>query len=228
MEASTGGGEPQRETMGRALARHDALLRQCIAAHRGQVFKTAGDSFCAVFATATDAVNAALAAQQALHAEAWPENSDIRARMELATCAAELRDEDYFGTPLNHVARLLAVGHGGQTLLTEITHDLCRDRLARAAALQSRGEHSLKDLARRETLYQLCHPGLPQAFPPLKTLLAPIDEMMPSIAVLPFVNMSRDEENEYFADGLAVELLHVLSKIRGLRVASRTAAFNFK
>jgi TolB-like protein/class 3 adenylate cyclase len=228
IEGSTKLWEAQRETMGAALARHDALLRQCIAAHRGQVFKTAGDSFCAVFATATDAVNAALAAQQALHAEAWPENGAIQARMALHTGAAELRDEDYFGTPLNHVARLLAVGHGGQTLLTEITHDLCRDRLPSGAALKSLGEHSLKDLARRETVYQLCHPGLPQAFPPLKTLLASIDETMPSIAVLPFVNMSRDEDNEYFADGLAEELLNVLSKIRGLRVASRTSAFSFK
>jgi TolB-like protein/class 3 adenylate cyclase/Tfp pilus assembly protein PilF len=228
IEGSTKLWEAQREIMGAALARHDALLRQCIAAHRGQVFKTAGDSFCTVFATATDAVNAALAAQQALHAERWPQNGAIRARMALHTGAAELRDDDYFGTPLNHVARLLAVGHGGQTLLTEITHNLCRDRLAAGAALKSLGEHSLKDLARRETVYQLCHPGLPQAFPPLKTLLAPIDEMMPSIAVLPFVNMSRDEENEYFADGLAEELLNVLSKIRGLRVASRTSAFSFK
>ena len=50
----------------------------------------------------------------------------------------------------------------------------------------------------------------------------------PSIAVLPFVNMSRDEENEYFADGLAEELLNVLAKIRGLRVAARTSAFSFK
>ncbi|HVR93935.1 MAG TPA: hypothetical protein VHI75_08825, partial [Casimicrobiaceae bacterium] len=94
--------------------------------------------------------------------------------------------------------------------------------------LKSLGEHGLRDLTRRETVYQLCHPGLPQAFPPLRTLLAPIDETMPSIAVLPFVNMSRDEENEYFADGLAEELLNVLSKIRGLRVASRTSAFSFK
>ena len=228
IEGSTKLWEAQRETMGAALARHDALLRQCIAAHRGQVFKTAGDSFCTVFATATDAINAALAAQRALHAEPWPENSTIRARMALHTGAAELRDDDYFGTPVNHVARLLAVGHGGQTLLSEITHDLCRDRLPAGAALKSLGEHGLKDLARRETVYQLCHPGLPQAFPPLKTLLAPIDDTLPSIAVLPFVNMSRDEENEYFADGLAEELLNVLSKIRGLRVASRTSAFSFK
>ena len=228
IEGSTKLWEARRETMGAALARHDALLRQCIAAHRGQVFKTVGDAFCTVFATATDAVNAALAAQQALHTERWPEKGAIRARMALHTGAAELRDDDYFGTPLNQVARLLAVGHGGQTLLSEITHDLCRDRLPAGAALKSLGEHSLKDLARRETVYQLCHPGLPQAFPPLRTLLAPIDETMPSIAVLPFVNMSHDEDNEYFADGLAEELLNVLSKIRGLRVASRTSAFSFK
>jgi TolB-like protein len=69
---------------------------------------------------------------------------------------------------------------------------------------------------------------LPQAVPRLKTLLVPIDEDAPSIAVLPFVNMSDDAANEYFADGIAEELLNVLSKIRGLRVASHTSAFSFK
>jgi TolB-like protein/predicted Zn-dependent protease len=68
----------------------------------------------------------------------------------------------------------------------------------------------------------------PQASPRPKALLAPIDENMPSIAVLPFVNMSDDATNEYFADGIAEELLNVLSKIRGLRVASHTSAFSFK
>jgi TolB-like protein/Tfp pilus assembly protein PilF len=77
-------------------------------------------------------------------------------------------------------------------------------------------------------VFQFCHPDLPQAFPPLKTLLAPIDKNMPSIAVLPFADLSAEKDQEYFTDGLAEELLNVLSKIRGLRVVSRTSAFHFK
>ena len=152
----------------------------------------------------------------------------IRVRMAVHAGASELRDRDYFGAPLNHVARLLAVAHGGQTLLSEIARDLSLDRLPAGATLRPLGDHALRDLVRRDAVYQLCHRDLAQAFPPLKTTLAPIDETTPSIAVLPFVNMSRDEENEYFADGLAEELLNVLTKIRGLRVASRTSAFHFK
>lgn len=228
IEGSTKMWQAQDAAMSTALARHDALLRQCIAAHGGHVFKTAGDAFCAAYAIATEALASALDSQRALFAERWPEGALIRVRMALATGAAQLRDNDYFGAPVNHVARLLAAGHGGQILLTEITHDLCRDRLPGGSALKSLGEHALKDIARRETVFQLCHPDLPQAFPPLKTLFASGDADTPSIAVLPFADLSQAKDQEYFADGLAEELLNVLSKIRGLRVASRTSAFYFK
>ena len=196
--------------------------------HGGHVFKTAGDAFFAAFTTPWRALDAALAMQQALQAEAWPQQSPIRVRMALHSGAAEQRDGDYFGPPLNQVARLLSTGHGGQTLVSSVTCELCNDRLPAGVVLKSLGEHVLKDLARRQTIYQLGHPSLPQAFAPLRTLLAPLDTHAPSIAVLPFVNRSSNEEDEYFSDGLADELLNVLAKIRGLRVAARTSAFPFK
>jgi len=228
IEGSTRLWEAHAEAMRAALARHDALLRHCIDDHDGHVFKTGGDAFCATFHTASDALAAALEAQRALHREPWPEAAKVRVRMALHSGAVEMRGGDYFGAPLNRVARLLAAGHGGQTLLSESTHDLCRDHLPPLASAKPLGAHGLRDIGRPEAVFQLCHPDLPQSFPPLKTQVAPPDRETPSIAVLPFVNMSRDEENEYFADGLSEELLNVLAKIRGLRVASRTSAFSFK
>ena len=228
IEGSTRMWQAAPDAMQAALARHDAILRRDIEARGGHVFKTAGDAFYAAFATPWLALEAALAAQQALRTEPWPPQAPIRVRIALHSGAAELRDGDYFGPPLNHVARLLSAGHGGQTLVSSVTCELCHDRLPAGAALKSLGEHGLKDLVRRQTIYQLAHPALPQAFPPLRTLLAPLDAGVPSIAVLPFVNMSRDEENEFFADGLSEELLNVLAKIKGLRVASRTSAWSFK
>jgi TolB-like protein/class 3 adenylate cyclase/Tfp pilus assembly protein PilF len=228
IEGSTRLWETHAEAMRAALARHDALLRHCIDDHHGHVFKTGGDAFCAAFHTAPDALAAALQAQRALQREPWPESAKLKVRMALHSGAVELRGGDYFGASLNRVARLLAAGHGGQTLLSESTHDLSRDHLPPLASVKALGAHGLKDLGRPESVFQLCHPELPQSFAPLKSLAAPVENETPSIAVLPFVNMSRDEENAYFADGLSEELLNVLAKIRGLRVASRTSAFSFK
>jgi TolB-like protein/class 3 adenylate cyclase len=228
IEGSTRLWETQHAAMQAALPRHDSLVRQCVSAHGGHVFKTGGDAFCVAFHTAPDALAAALEAQRALHRERWPDSLKIRVRMAVHTGAVESRDGDYFGPPLNRVARLLSAGHGGQTLLSEATHDLGRDHLPPLATAKALGEYGLRDLARREAVFQLCHPDLPHTFPPLKSEMAPRDKETPSIAVLPFVNMSRDEDNEYFADGLSEELLNVLAKIRGLRVASRTSAFSFK
>jgi TolB-like protein/class 3 adenylate cyclase len=229
IEGSTRLWEAHSEAMREAVARHDTLMVQCIAARNGHVFKTGGDAFYAAFATAPDALAAALTAQQTLRAERWPEALPIRVRMAVHTGAAEFREGDYFGSPLNQAARLLALGHGGQTLVSDITHGLCRDRLPVGATLKPLGEHLLKDFDRSEEVFQLCHAGLPTSFPPLRTSTAPsVADATPSIAVLPFTNLSAEKDQEYFADGLAEELINVLSKIRGLRVASRTSAFHFK
>ncbi len=173
IEGSTKLWEEYPEQMRAALARHDALLRQAIEDNAGAVFKTVGDAFCAAFATAPDALNAALMAQLTLCAEVWPDALILRVRMALHTGAAELRDKDYFGQPLNRVARLLNAGHGGQTLLSDVAHDLTRDTLPPDVTLRALGEHRLRDLGRAEPVFQLLHPGLPDTFAPLRSLDSP-------------------------------------------------------
>jgi class 3 adenylate cyclase len=132
----------------------------------GTSSRPSGDAFCAAFHTAADGLAAALDAQRALHVERWAESVQLRVRMALHIGAVEMRDGDYFGAPLNRVARLLSAGHGGQTLLTESMRDLCRDHLPPLASVKALGEHGLRDLARCETVFQLCHrpaPGLSTA-----------------------------------------------------------------
>ena len=167
IEGSTRLWEQHSEAMRDALARHNQILDDIIA-RRGVVFKTVGDSFCAAFATATDALEAALTIQKALWAEEWMGGLRLRVRMALHTGAAEQRDGDYFGQALNRVARLLAAAHGGQTLVSAATHQLVRDALPGGATLEHLGEHSLRDLSRPEQVFHLCHPDLPGDFPPLR------------------------------------------------------------
>src|SRR5574341_360145 len=136
IEGSTKLWERHPDEMKAALARHDTLLKDAIEARGGYVFKTVGDEFCAAFAEPTDALEAALAAQRSLQAEKWPGGMGaIRIRAALHTGVAEDRDGDYFGPPLNRVSRLLAAGHGGQTILTLATQELVRDSLPAGTSL---------------------------------------------------------------------------------------------
>lgn len=170
IEGSTRLWQNNPDAMRAAVTRHDALLRQAVENNNGVIFKTTGDGIAAAFGVAPDALAAGLAIQQALLAEIWPEATMVRARMGIHTGAAEMRDGDYFGITLNRCARLMAAGHGGQTLLSEVTNELARDTLPSGVSLLSLGEHRLKDLAQPETLYQLAHAALPADFPPLRTL----------------------------------------------------------
>ncbi|MCE9557554.1 MAG: tetratricopeptide repeat protein [Armatimonadetes bacterium] len=170
IEGSTKLWESHPELMRTSLARHDAIVRHAIQSSNGHVFKTIGDAFCAAFATAPAALDAALNAQIALKSESWPGATPVRVRMAIHTGAVENRDEDYFGPPLNRVVRLLSTAHGGQTLLSQTTFDLVRDFLPQDASILDLGIHQLKDLARPEQVFQLLHPALPAEFPPLRSL----------------------------------------------------------
>ena len=172
IEGSTRLWEQFSEQMRSALARHDALLREAIEDNNGHVFKTVGDAFCAAFPTASDALQSALAAQQALYTEPWPAETPVRVRIALHTGSAEERDGDYFGPPVNRVARLLAIGHGSQVLVSEVTQGLVRETLRGGCGLRDLGSHRLKDLQLSEHIFQLVSPDLPAEFPQLRSLQA--------------------------------------------------------
>ena len=122
-----------------AVRRHDAIVRAAVAAHGGHVFKTVGDSFCAVFPVAAGAIAAALDAQRALGAEDFSGVDGLPVRMAIHTGNADERDGDYFGPALNRVARLLAVGHGGQVLVSGVSTDLVQGQMPPTSTLHDLG-----------------------------------------------------------------------------------------
>jgi predicted ATPase/class 3 adenylate cyclase len=175
IEGSTRLWQEQPSAMQEALARHHALLRTAITAHGGSVFLVVGDGFCAAFGTAQAAVAAAVGAQRALAAEAWGPTGPLRVRMALHAGPASLQRQDVSageyasGLTLSHVSRLLSAGHGGQVLLSAAAHGLAAGALPDGAALRDLGVHRLRDLPLPEHIYQLTAPGLPDAFPSLRT-----------------------------------------------------------
>lgn len=172
IEGSTKLWQSHPDQMRPALARHDLLAADTISSHDGVLVKGRGegDSLFAVFPRATDAVAAALALQRSYVAEAWPFPSPMRVRMASHTGEADLRDGDYYGSAVNRCARLLAVAHGGQVLVSRTTFDLVRDALPDEASVRDLGEFRLSDLVRPEQVFQIVHPDLPAEFPPLRSL----------------------------------------------------------
>ena len=172
LEGSTKLWETFPDQMQGALARHDDILRRAIETNHGRVIKTTGDGFHAAFETGQGGVAAALQAQETLVQTPWDEIHPhaLRIRIGLHTGEAEERGGDYYGPALNRAARLMAVAHGGQTLLSTTTANLVRDQLPPDASLKDLGEHRLKDLVRPEHIFQLNHPQLPGDFPALRSV----------------------------------------------------------
>ena len=154
----------------RVLAGHHALIRSALAAHGGREVDTQGDAFFAVFASPRACVAAVLAMQQAIAAHAWPGAEQVRARMGIHCGEASRTATGLVGLEVHRAARVAAVAHGGQVLVSEAAAVLVRDGLPPGAALADLGMHRLKDLGRPERIFQLHGPGLPAEFPPLRSL----------------------------------------------------------
>ena len=165
-EGSTRLWETEPGAMAEAVARMDAAVAVATAAHDGvrPIEQGEGDSFVVAFRRASDAVSAAVDLQRA-------DTAPIRLRIGIHTGEVQLRDEaNYIGATINRTARLRNIAHGGQTVVSQTTHDLVADRLPAGTSLVDLGIHRLRDLARPERVYQLCAPGLVGDFPALRSL----------------------------------------------------------
>jgi class 3 adenylate cyclase/WD40 repeat protein/energy-coupling factor transporter ATP-binding protein EcfA2 len=162
IEGSTRLWESQPEAMAEALVRHDELIATIVEAHGGRFLKSMGegDSTASVFASAGQALRAAIAATRALSDEPWPGGAGIRARFGLHTGEARRRGGVYFGTTPNLAARVRGAGAGGEILLSETTASLVAADLPEGYAIVDLGPHRLKGIQKPEAIKALTGPGL--------------------------------------------------------------------
>jgi len=224
LEGSTRLWEEHPEAMPGALARHDVILQESVEAHGGVVFSRMGDGLAAAFALAPDALGAVLDAQRGLGSEAWGETGPLRVRMGLHTDEGRLRAPgEYVNRPLNRCARLMAIGHGDQVLVSEATAVVAREGLPEGAGFADLGEHGLRDLAQPVRVFQLTHADLPVQFAPLRSL----DALPGNLPRQPTEFVGRDQELAELAEALRAARLVTLTGVGGVgktRLALQAAA----
>jgi predicted ATPase/class 3 adenylate cyclase len=152
------------------LEEHNRILREAIRGAGGVDRGTEGDAVFAVFTTADAAVGAAVSAQRTLAEHGWPEGVAVRVRMGLHTGEGIPGGDDYIGMDVHRAARIAATGHGGQIVVSRATAGLVEGSLPQGVSLRELGAHRLKDLPDPERISQVVVPGLPQDFPPLRSL----------------------------------------------------------
>jgi predicted ATPase/class 3 adenylate cyclase len=145
------------------VEQHFAVLRDAVVAHRGTVFSTMGDGIAAAFSSAGSAIDAAVDAQRAMAA------IGVSVRMGVHTGEVERVGDDCRGRAVNRAARIMAVGHGGQILLSDVTASLVRTGQRPVGAIDL-GTHRLRDLIEPERLWQVLHPDLASSFPAVRGL----------------------------------------------------------
>ena len=172
IEGSTRLWEDAPDLMMKALTQHDEAIDVAVELHNGVSVKPRGegDSRFVVFSSAVDAVSAVADMQRALDALEWDTPRPLRVRASLHTGTGELKLNDYYGSAVNRAARLRAIAHGGQTVMSASTRELVQDHLPTSVSIRDMGKHGLKDLTRAEHVYQLDIDGLQTAFPPLASL----------------------------------------------------------
>jgi TolB-like protein/tetratricopeptide (TPR) repeat protein len=221
-----GAGADEEGTHERLRAHLRELIEPKIAEHRGRVVKNTGDGFLAEFPSVIDAVRCAVEVQQGMadREPELPEDRRIRFRIGINVGDVIVEERDIFGDGVNVAARLEALAEPGGICVSRVVRDQVRDRLD--IAFDHLGEQQVKNIARPMRVYGIAFGEHSRPVPPAITPLPLPDK--PSIAVLPFQNMSGDPEQEYFVDGMVEEIITALSRIRWLFVIARNSSFTYK
>jgi TolB-like protein len=197
-----------------------------IAEHRGRIVKTTGDGLLAEFASVVDAVRCAVELQREMIARntATPAERRIEFRMGINVGDIIIEDGDIFGDGVNIAARLEALAEPGGICLSGAAHEQVRDRLD--IAFVDLGEQQVKNITRPVRTYGAVLGASSRAAPPVSAPLPLPDK--PSLAVLPFQNMTGDTEQEYFVDGMVEEITTAIARLPWLFVIARNSAFTYK
>jgi adenylate cyclase len=215
-------GADEEGTLRRLKALRAELIDPTIAEHRGRIVKTTGDGMLVEFQSVVDAMRCAIAVQDAMcqrNADV-PPGGRIEFRVGINLGDVIIDGEDIFGDGVNIAARLEAMAEPGGICIERTVLTQTRGKLN--FPVEDLGEQSLKNIAQRVHVFRVLarEKKMPETVLPLPE--------KPSIAVLPFQNMSGDPEQEYFADGIAEDVITLLSKSRGLFVIARNSSFTYK
>jgi TolB-like protein/class 3 adenylate cyclase len=221
-------GADEEGTLERLKALRRELVDPKIAEHRGRIVKTTGDGLLVEFSSVVDAVRCAVAVQQAMPERDTGVAADNRIELRIGINLGDVivEGDDLYGDGVNIAARIEALADPGGVFVSNTVHDHVRDRLP--FVFEDLGEQQVKNIARPLRVYRVRDGTAAQApSQPAPALPLPLPDK-PSIAVLPFQNMSGDPEQEYFADGMVEEIITALSRIRWLFVIARNSSFTYK
>jgi len=210
----------------RNLTAYRVIIDHLIASHRGRIFNTAGDSVLADFASAVDAVECAVEIQDAIGKENAdrPAVEKMHFRIGIHVGDIIVQGDNLFGDAVNIAARLEALAEPGGICVSGAVRDHIGTKLS--VEFIDLGPQQVKNIAQPIKAYRISGEASPSTIPVVGSSL-PLPER-PSIAVLPFANMSGDPEQEYFADGMVEEIITALSRIRWLFVIARNSSFTYK
>src|SRR4051812_34650822 len=193
IEGSTALLQSLGDRYGEVLSDHNRLIREAFARHDAFERGSAGDGLYFVFASAREAVQAAVDAQLALAGHPWPDGAAVRDRMGIHTGEPRNASEGYVGLDVHRAARICSAGHGGQILVSQTTRDLVAEELKQPLGMADLGAHRLRSLdGPAQRIFQVTGPGLARDFPPPRTGDAPRNNIR--LEVTSFVGREREIE----------------------------------